>query len=59
MAFKRGFEFVADTAAIGKDMAQPGGRCANGFEDIDRTVAVLNSGGVDQDEHHKNRRCRC
>ena len=53
MAFERSLEFVADTAAIGADMAQPGGRCANGFEDIDCTVAVLNIGGMDQDEYQK------
>ena len=45
--------------AEARGKGQPGGRCANGFEDIDRTIAILNSGGVDQDEHHKNRRCRC
>ena len=58
MTFKRSFEFIASIAAIGEDMAQPGKAIADGFEDIDRTVAVLNVavlniGGVDQDEYQK------
>ena len=53
MAFRRGFEFIARIAAIGEDMARPGEPESNGFENIDCAIAVLNSGGVDQDEQQK------
>ena len=53
MAFERGFEFVAGISAIGEDMAQPWEPGADGFENIDGAVAVLNVRGVDQDEQQK------
>jgi len=43
-------KFVARIAAIGEDMAQPGKPPPHGFEDINRAIAVLNIGCVDQDE---------
>ena len=49
----RGFEFVAGISAIGEDMAQPREPEADGFENIDGAVAVLNVRGVDQDEQQK------
>ena len=59
MALERVPEFVAgpstllriNCTAIRKDMAQPWKAIADRFEDIDSPVAILNVGGVDQDEH--------
>jgi hypothetical protein len=50
MAFERAPELVPRIAAIGEHMAQPGEAIADSFEDIDGPVAVLNIGGMDQDE---------
>jgi len=53
VGFERGFEFVAGIATVGKHMAQEREAEADGFEDIDSAVAVLNVGGMDEDEHQK------
>ena len=58
MAFDAAFEFVAGISAIGEDMAQPREPEADGFENIDGAVAVLNVRGVDQDEQQKADWCR-
>ncbi len=50
MAFERAPELVPRIAAIGEHMAQPWEAIADSFEDIDGPVAVLNIGGMDQDE---------
>lgn len=46
-------ELVSSVAAIGEDMAQPREAIADGLEHINGTVAVLNVGGVDEDEDQK------
>ena len=38
---------------VGKDMAQPGEPVSNGFQNIRRTVPVLNVGGMNQYEQHQ------
>ena len=50
MAFERAPELVPRIAAIGENMAQPWEAIADRFEDIDGPVAVLNIGGMNQDE---------
>ena len=47
------FEFIAGVAAIGKHVPQPWEAKAHHFQQIDGLVAVLDVGGVDQDEHQK------
>jgi len=43
-------EFVARIAAIGKNMAQPGEALPHSLEDIGRAIAVLNIGGMHENE---------
>ena len=54
MALERVFEFAACIAAIGEDVPQPGEPEADGFEDIGRTIAILDIGGMDEDEDQKS-----
>ncbi len=54
MALERVFEFAACIAAIGEDVPQPGEPEADGFEDIGRAIAILDIGGMDEDEDQKS-----
>ena len=44
-------ELVSSIAAVGENMAQPGKAETHGFQHIDRPVAVLDIGGMDQNEY--------
>jgi hypothetical protein len=46
-------ELVSSVAAIGEYMAQPVEAKTHRFEHIDRAIAVLNIGGVDENEDQK------
>ena len=48
-----GAELVARIDVVGKDMAQSGEPVSNGFQNIRRTVPVLNVGGMNQYEQHQ------
>ena len=54
MSLERVPELVAGVAAIGEHMAQPGEAKTHRFQHIDRPVAVLNIGGVDENEDQKS-----
>ena len=50
VALERVFEFAACIATIGEDMPQPGDPVADGFEDVGRAIAIVDAGGMDEDE---------
>ena len=58
LAFKSAAQFVPGIAAIGKDIAQPGEAIPDRLEQVWRTIAVLNIGGMDDDMKRTSRAYR-